>query len=227
MITGSPPRLRVRPADLGKPRLRGWLHTFGFIFAAAGGVVLVAVAAGRPGLAPVVTCAVYSVTVCGLFGVSALYHRRVWTPRLYQVMRRLDHSMIFLFIAGTYTPFSVLLLDRRTATLILVIVWSGALAGVALKLVWPHGPRWLSAPLYVGLGWVAVAVLPGILAGGGVVPLVLLLVGGVAYSAGAVFYALRRPNPWPAVFGHHEFFHACTLVAATAHHVALYFALFA
>jgi hemolysin III len=227
VVTGSPPRPRLRPADLGKPRLRGWLHTFGFFVAAAGGVVLVAVAAGRPGLAPMVTCAIYSVTVCGLFGVSALYHRRVWTPRLFQVMRRLDHSMIFLFIAGTYTPFSVLLLDRRTATVILVIVWTGALAGVALKLVWPHGPRWLSAPLYIGLGWVAVAVLPGILSGGGVVPLVLLLVGGAAYSAGAVFYALRRPNPWPAVFGHHEFFHACTLVAAAAHHVALYFALFA
>jgi hemolysin III len=145
----------------------------------------------------------------------------------YRVMRRLDHSMIFLFIAGTYTPFAVLLLDARTATIILVTVWGGAVAGVALKLVWPHSPRWLSAPLYIALGWVAVAVLPGILRGGGVVALVLLLVGGAAYSVGAVLYALRRPNPWPTVFGHHEFFHACTLVAAACHHVALYFALFA
>jgi hemolysin III len=227
--TGPPARTgpRLRPVDIGKPRLRGLLHLYAFFVAAACGVVLVAVAAGRPGVAPIVTCVVYSLTVCGLFGVSALYHRRVWTPAAYQVMRRLDHSMIFLFIAGTYTPFSVLLLDRPTATLMLLIVWSGALAGVALKLVWPHSPRWLSAPLYIGLGWVAVAVLPGMHRGGGAAVLVLLLVGGAAYSAGAVLYALRRPNPWPTVFGHHEFFHACTLVAAACHHVALYFALFA
>jgi hemolysin III len=227
IATGTPPRTRLRPVDIGKPRLRGLLHLYAFYAAAVCGVVLVAVAAGRPGLAPVVTCAVYAVTVCGLFGVSALYHRRVWTPRAHAVMRRLDHSMIFLFIAGTYTPFSVLLLDGRTAAIILLVVWSGALAGVALKLVWPQTPRWVSAPLYIALGWVAVAVLPGILNVGGVVPLVLLLVGGATYSAGAVMYALRRPNPWPAVFGHHEFFHAATLLAAACHHVALYFALFA
>jgi len=220
-------RERLRPTDIGKPRLRGWLHTYAFFVAAVAGVALIAVAAGRPGVAPVVTCAVYAVTVCGLFGVSALYHRRVWTARAFHVMRRLDHAMIFIFIAGTYTPFSVLLLDPRTATLILVVVWSGALAGVTLKLVWPHGPRWVSAPLYIALGWVAVAVLPGLLAGGGVVLLVLVLAGGAAYSVGAVAYALRRPVLWPAVFGHHEFFHACTLLAATCHYVALYFALFA
>jgi hemolysin III len=229
IATGSPARTgpRLRPVDIGKPRLRGLLHLYAFFVAAACGVVLVAVAASRPGIAPAVTCAIYTLTVCGLFGVSALYHRRVWTPAAFQVMRRLDHSMIFLFIAGTYTPFSVLLLDRSTATVILLVVWGGALAGVALKLVWPHSSRWLSAPLYIALGWVAVAVLPGIHRGGGVAVLVLLLVGGAAYSVGAVFYALRRPNPWPTVFGHHEFFHACTLVAAACHHVALYFALFA
>jgi hemolysin III len=225
--TDTPRSSRLRPTDIGKPRLRGWLHTYAFFVAAVCGAVLIAIAATRPGLAPVVTCAIYSATVCGLFGVSALYHRRVWTPRLYPIMRRLDHSMIFIFIAGTYTRFSVLLLDRRTATLILAVVWGGAVVGVALKLVWPNTPRWLSAPLYVALGWVAVAVLPGILGQGGVVPLVLLLVGGATYSVGAVAYALRRPNPWPNVFGHHEFFHACTLLAAAAHHVALYFALFA
>jgi hemolysin III len=175
----------------------------------------------------VISCGIYSLTVCGLFGVSALYHRRVWSPRGYQVMRRLDHSMIFIFIAGTYTPFSVLLLPKPTATTILAIVWGGALAGVAVKVVFTHAPRWIGASLYVALGWVAAIVLPDFLRAGGVTVLVLLAAGGVAYTAGAVLYAVRRPNPWPTVFGHHEFFHACTLVAALCHHVALYFALFA
>ena len=135
--------------------------------------------------------------------------------------------MIFVFIAGTYTPFCALLLDRRMATIMLSVVWGGALAGVALKLVWPHAPRWVSAPLYLALGWVSVAMLPQILHEGGVTALVLLAAGGAIYSVGAVFYALRRPNPWPTVFGHHEFFHACTLLAALCHHIAIYFALFA
>jgi hemolysin III len=207
--------------------MRGWLHAYAFFVAAVCGVVLVSLAATRPGSTPVVSCAIYSLTVCGLFGTSALYHRRVWSPRGYQIMRRLDHSMIFLLIAGTYTPFCALLLPGRSGAILLTVVWTGALAGVLMKLVWPHAPRWLSAPLYLGLGWVAVAVLPGILDRGGVTALVLLVVGGAAYSAGAVFYALRRPNPWPTVFGHHEFFHACTLVAAVCHHIAVYFALFA
>jgi hemolysin III len=135
--------------------------------------------------------------------------------------------MIFLFIAGTYTPFCVLLLPTKLATIILAIVWGGAILGVTLKMVYPHGRRWLSAPLYLALGWVAVAVFPDILHKGGVAAFVLLCCGGAAYSVGAVFYALRRPNPWPTVFGHHEFFHACTLVAAICHHVAIYFALYA
>jgi hemolysin III len=142
-------------------------------------------------------------------------------------MRRIDHSMIFVFIAGTYTPFCVLLLPPRTAEILLLVVWGGAVAGVAMKVVWPHAPRWLSAPLYIALGWVAIAVLPDIVRAGGVASLVLLLAGGAAYSIGGVLYALRRPNPWPTVFGHHEFFHACTIVAAICHQVAIYFALYA
>ncbi|MGK5737592.1 PAQR family membrane homeostasis protein TrhA [Micromonospora sp. URMC 103] len=225
MTTSAP--LRLKPADIGKPRMRGWLHAYAFFVALVCGIVLCSIAATRPGWAPFVSCVVYSLTVCGLFGTSALYHRRVWSERGYQIMRRMDHSMIFVFIAGTYTPFCVLLLDRRWATIMLSVVWGGALAGVAVKMIWPHAPRWVSAPLYLALGWVAVAMLPQILHEGGVTALVLLLAGGAAYSAGAVFYALRRPNPWPTVFGHHEFFHACTLVAAICHHVAIYFALFA
>ncbi|MGW0434707.1 PAQR family membrane homeostasis protein TrhA [Micromonospora sp. NPDC003197] len=225
MTTSAP--LRMKPVDIGKPRMRGWLHAYAFFVAAVCGIVLCSLAAARPGWAPLISCAIYSLTVCGLFGTSALYHRRVWSERGYQVMRRLDHSMIFIFIAGTYTPFCLLLLSNRSAAIMLSVVWGGALAGVALKLVWPHVPRWVSAPLYLALGWVAVAILPDILREGGVTALVLLIVGGAVYSVGAVFYALRRPNPWPTVFGHHEFFHACTLVAAICHHIAIYFALFA
>jgi hemolysin III len=217
----------MEPADLGKPRLRGRLHQYAFFAALVCGTVLCSVAATRPGLAPLLTCVIYSLTVCGLFGTSALYHRRAWGERGYQVMRRLDHSMIFVFIAGTYTPFCVLLLPAHAATLVLSLIWAGALGGVALKMIWPHLPRWAGAPLYLALGWGAIAILPEIVHAGGVPVLALLVAGGAAYSAGAVFYALRRPNPWPAVFGHHEFFHACTLVAAICHHVAVYFALYA
>ncbi|MCG5467759.1 hemolysin III family protein [Micromonospora sp. LAH09] len=225
MTTSAP--LRLKPVDIGKPRMRGWLHTYAFFVAVVCGIVLCSIAATRPGWAPLVSCLIYSLTVCGLFGTSALYHRRVWSERGYQVMRRMDHSMIFVFIAGTYTPLCVMLLAPRPATVMLALVWGGALAGVALTVVWPHAPRWVSAPLYLALGWVAVAMLPEILHGGGVAALVLLIAGGAIYSVGAVFYALRRPNPWPTVFGHHEFFHACTLLAALCHHIAIYFALFA
>jgi hemolysin III len=212
---------------LGRPRMRGWLHLYAFGVSIVGGAVLVSLAAARPGWAPLWSTVVYAVTVCGLFGVSALYHRRLWGPRGYAVMKRLDHSMIFVFIAGTYTPFSVLLLDSRTAEILMAVVWGGALAGVALKMLWPRAPRWLAVPLYMALGWVSVFALPDILHAGGVTVVVLLAVGGVAYTVGAIFYALKRPNPWPATFGHHELFHACTLVAAMCHQVAVYFALYA
>jgi hemolysin III len=226
-MTTAAATARRTPADLGKPRMRGWLHAYAAGVALIAGIVLSAIAATRPGVAPLVSCSIYAVTVVALFGVSALYHRRVWTPRAYALMRRLDHSMIFVFIAGTYTPFSVLLLSPATATVILSVVWGGALLGVALSVLWPHAPRWASTPLYVALGWVAVVVLPQFLRTAGVATLALLVAGGLAYSVGAVFYALRRPNPWPTVFGHHEFFHACTLVAAICHQVAVYLALFA
>ncbi|GAA3963531.1 PAQR family membrane homeostasis protein TrhA [Actinoplanes auranticolor] len=218
---------QMKPAAIGKPRLRGRLHQYAFFVALVCGVVLCSIAATRPGIAPFVSTLIYSITVCGLFGISALYHRRHWGKRGYQIMRRLDHSMIFIFIAGTYTPFCVLLLERDKATLLLTLIWTGAVGGVALKSIWPHLPRWVGAPLYLALGWGAVAILPDILNNGGLADLVLLAAGGVMYSVGAVFYAMRRPNPWPDVFGHHEFFHACTLLAALCHHIAIYFALYA
>jgi hemolysin III len=223
----APTAGRLRPVDLGKPRMRGWLHTYAFGVAVVAGIVLCAVAGTRPGSTALVSCVVYSLTVCALFGTSALYHRRVWSPQGFRIMRRLDHSMIFLLIAGTYTPFCVLLLPGRSGKVVLAVVWVGALTGVAVKMISPNARRWLSAPLYIALGWVAVAVLPQLLQHGGPAAFALLIAGGVAYSTGAVCYALRRPNPWPTTFGHHEFFHAATLVAALCHHIAVYFALFA
>jgi hemolysin III len=142
-------------------------------------------------------------------------------------MKRLDHSMIFVFIAGTYTPFAVLAMPPTTGAVVLAVVWVGALGGVALKFAWPHGPRWVGVPIYLALGWVAVFVLPDLLAVGGVAALVLLIVGGAFYSLGALFYALRRPRGWPATFGFHEFFHAATVVAAACHHVAIWLVLYA
>src|SRR6201991_4004207 len=175
----------MRPVDLGKPRMRGWLHAYAFFVAVVAGIVLCSIAATRPGWSPLVSCIVYSVTVCALFGTSALYHRRVWSERGYQIMRRLDHSMIFIFIAGTYTPFCVLLLTGGKATVFLSLIWAGALGGVALKTIWPNLPRWVGAPLYLALGWGAVAILPEVLHQGGVACLVLLAIGGGVYSVGA------------------------------------------
>jgi hemolysin III len=226
----STPLVRARgerPVDIGKPRMRGWLHTYAFFIAIPAGVALVTVAATiGGGTVPAVSCAIYSLTVCGLFGTSALYHRRVWSPRGYAIVRRLDHSMIFVFIAGTYTPFSVLLLPHTTAIVILSVVWGGAVLGTAMNLITPDAPRWLAAPLYVGLGWVAIFVLPDIARDGGLIAFALLLTGGVLYTVGAVSFAMRWPNPWPQTFGHHEFFHAFTLLAALCQYVAIYFVLF-
>ncbi len=210
-----------------RPRMRGWFHVYAFGVALVCGVVMCILATAQDGWKPLVGCAVYAVTVCGLFGVSALYHRRVWGPRGYATMKRLDHSMIFLFIAGTYTPFCLLLLPEQTARLLLTVVWSGAVAGVALQMAWPRAPRWLAVPLYVALGWTAIAVMPDILHRGGVATVILLIAGGVIYSVGAICYALKWPNPWPRTFAHHEIFHAATVVAATCHNVAVYFALLA
>jgi hemolysin III len=207
--------------------MRGWLHVYAFFVALGAGVVLVTLAATiGGGKTAALSCAIYSLTVCGLFGTSALYHRRVWSEPRYRLMRRLDHSMIFIFIAGTYTPFSILLLPGNTAVVILTVVWGGALLGVAMKMITPNAPRWLSAPIYLALGWVAVFVVRDFLHNGGVIVLVLLFGGGIFYTLGAICYALRRPNPWPKTFGHHEFFHACTLLAALCHYVAIYFVVF-
>jgi len=207
--------------------MRGWLHFWSFTVSIAASATLIAVSAALVGGGAALATTVYSVTILGLFGTSALYHRRTWrTRRSRTVMRRLDHSMIFLFIAGTYTPIAALAMDPNTARTVLTVVWAGALAGVVLKTVWPNAPTWVGVPIYIALGWVAVFVIPPLLVGGGVAALVLVLVGGLIYTVGAVFYATRWPNPWPATFGFHEFFHAATVVAAICHHVAIWLILF-
>jgi hemolysin III len=208
-----------------RPRMRGWLHLFAFfgsIVAAAVLIPLASVLGPRAGL----SVALYCVTILGLFGVSALYHRRRWSPRGWKLMKRADHSMIFLFIAGTYTPFSLLAVPEPTGWWMLGIAWVGALAGVALKMAWPHAPRWVGVPIYIGLGWVAVFVLVDILQLVGVTVVVLMAAGGILYSLGAVAYASKRPNPWPGTFGYHEVFHAMTIVAASCHYIAVYFAMY-
>jgi len=219
--------LRDDPAPV-KPRMRGWLHLWSFAVAVAAGITLVALAGSTVSGEAALAVAVYVVTVWGVFGVSALYHRRTWSSvRSRTLMKRLDHSMIFVFIAGTYTPFAVLAMPAPTGGIVLAVVWLGALGGVVLKFAWPHGPRWVGVPIYLALGWVAVFVIPDLLAVGGVAALVLIIVGGGFYSLGALCYALRRPRGWPAVFGYHEFFHAATVVAAACHHVAIWLVLYA
>ncbi|WP_016701194.1 PAQR family membrane homeostasis protein TrhA [Actinoalloteichus spitiensis] len=211
-----------------KPRARGWIHFWSFLVSIGAGVTLIVLAATTVSARAALSTTVYTITVLGLFGVSALYHRRTWvSARARLWMKRLDHSMIFLFIAGTYTPFTLLALPPDTGRLVLAVVWVGAVGGVVLKLAWPRAPRWLGVPIYVALGWVAVFVIPDLAEAGGVAAVALLLVGGLLYTCGAVFYGTRWPNPWPETFGYHEFFHAATALAALSHYVAIWLVLYA
>jgi len=205
-----------------KPRMRGWIHTWAAGVAAIAVIVLV-VAAARVSATAGLSTLIYGLTVCGMFGVSAIYHRVTWSSVQARIhMKRADHSMIFLFIAGTYTPFALLGLPGRTGTTLLIVVWAGALAGVALKLLWPTAPRWVGVPLYLVLGWAIVPVAATLTHNVGIAPMILLLIGGLAYSGGAILYATKWPNPWPGTFGHHEFFHAATVLAALCHYIAVW-----
>ncbi|RJQ71701.1 hemolysin III family protein [Pseudonocardiaceae bacterium YIM PH 21723] len=219
--------LRTAPVPALKPKARGWIHFYSFLVSVFTGATLISLAAATVGVKAAVGTSIYSATVLGLFGISALYHRKTWkTEAARTLMKRLDHSMIFVFIAGTYTPVSLLSLPEKTGYLVLALVWGGAIAGVALKLIWPHAPKWLGVPIYIALGWVAVFVLPDILNGAGVAALVLIIVGGALYTVGAIFYATKWPEPWPGVFGHHEFFHAFVSLAAICHYIAIWLAMY-
>jgi hemolysin III len=196
------------------------LHLIAAPIALVAGVVLVAGASGHR-----LAAGIYTVSVVGLFTTSALYHRVTWTPAARRIMKRLDHSMIFILIAGSYTGFVAAALKPETSELVLTVVWVGSLAGVAFRVLWPGAPRWVMTPPYVALGWVAVFFLPQIIDGAGVPAAVLMLVGGLFYSLGAVAYAIRRPDPRPATFGYHEVFHACTIVGALCHYIGIWIAL--
>jgi hemolysin III len=208
-------------ADLAtsvKPRLRGWLHLAMFPIALVGGLVLVLLA--EPG--PIRTASIiFTITATLLFGVSAVYHRGTWGPRMHALLKRLDHSNIYLIIAGTYTPFAVSLLPWGQARTLLTVVWGGAIVGVIFRVFWTNAPRWLYVALYLALGWVAVFYVVPFWRSGGAAIGILLALGGLLYTAGGVIYGVKRPNPSPRWFGFHEVFHAFTLAAFTAHFVAV------
>ncbi|MGB3603747.1 MAG: hemolysin III family protein [Gordonia sp. (in: high G+C Gram-positive bacteria)] len=206
-----------------KPTLRGVIHKYSAFIAGSVGIVLIVGTAMLQSAAAVAAVTVYVVTICALFGTSSVYHRINWrTPRARIAMKRADHSMIFVFIAGTYTPFCVMGLDTPTRWWVLGIVWAGAAAGVALKVIWPTSPRWLGVALYILLGWVIVVVSPMLLQNTSIAVMALLVAGGLFYTLGGVLFGLRWPDPWPGVFGHHEVFHACTAIAALLHYIAVW-----
>ncbi|WP_298748885.1 hemolysin III family protein [uncultured Serinicoccus sp.] len=224
----SPPTRSPATGPLGsvvdhvKPHLRGWLHLGMVPVALAAGAVLVAVA---PTPAAGAAALVFAITGVLLFGTSALYHRGRWSPRTAQILKRWDHANIFLIIAGTYTPFAVVLLPPAQGRVLLWVVWSGAIAGVLFRVFWLGAPRWLYTGVYIALGWVAVFYLVPMWRSGGPLVVALIALGGLCYTLGAVVYGLRRPDPSPRWFGFHEVFHAFTVAAFAAHWTAAYLSL--
>ena len=202
-----------------RPRLRGVFHQWAFVAAVAAGIVLVVLADGPR---EIVSSWLYAGALAAMFGASALYHRFPWksaAPRLWA--RRLDHSMIFVFIAGTYTPFALLCFEGATRWLVLVAAWGGAALGLALELVWIDSPRWLSAVAYLAVGWVGVLAVPQLFSGIGVAGAVLVIVGGGLYTLGALIYAAKWPDPFPRILGFHEVFHLLVVAAAVTQFVAI------
>lgn len=199
-----------------KPTWRGWIHAVTFPVAIAAGIVLIALADGA---AAKWACAIFMATSVLLFGNSALYHRFNWGPRTKAVLKRIDHANIMLLIAGTYTPIAVLALPPQKGTVLLVLVWTGALLGILFRVFWINAPRWLYVALYLLLGWAAVMYLVDLLEAN-VAMMVLVIIGGLLYTGGAVCYALKKPNPWPGRFGFHEIFHVCTVLAFLCHWTA-------
>jgi len=204
-----------------KPRLRGVSHEWAFFVSLFLGAGLI-VAAKTP--EATLAVAIYAVSLSALLGTSALYHRVNWTrPEARKWMRRLDHSMIFFLIAGTYTPFALLVLDGPLADAILLVVWIGAIAGAVVEIVWIEHPKWVAALVYIALGWVAVIPFPALWTEMGAAGTLLVAAGGLLYTAGAVVYATQRPDPNPRVFGYHEVFHLFVILAAAAHFAAVAF----
>ncbi len=208
-----------------KPRLRGWIHLGVVPLTLAAGIVLIALSPTAPTR---VASAVFAASALLLFGVSAIYHRGSWSPRLHGFWQRFDHANIFVLIAGSYTPFTLILLDGRERVVMLVAVWSAAILGVLFRVFWVDAPRWLYVPIYIGMGWAALLYLPGFIDGAGdlgigigVATLVLVAVGGLLYTLGGVVYGFQRPDPWPRWFGFHEVFHSLTILAFVSHYVGV------
>ncbi|MGH3504082.1 MAG: PAQR family membrane homeostasis protein TrhA [Nocardioidaceae bacterium] len=222
MIAHATERLKEAARDI-KPRLRGWLHLVTFPLSVAAGVVLVCLS---PTTSTRWASAVFTGSASLLFGVSALYHRGHWSPRWHGILRRLDHSNIFLLIAGTYTPFAIALLGSTSQRILLFLAWGGALIGIAFRVFWVGAPRWLYLPVYLALGWAAVFWLGDFAAAAGPAVLVLICVGGGLYSLGGLIYGLKKPNPVPSWFGFHEVFHSCTIVAFAVHYVGISIAVY-
>jgi hemolysin III len=219
-LEGISTRVDGASAALAKPRLRGVLHQAGFLIALpVAPLLIVGADGGRARFA----AAVFGGSVVACFGASALYHRVTWTPRVRLWMRRVDHAGVYILIAGTYTPVCLLVLDGLWRPVVLSVVWTGVLAAMVLKFAWVAAPKWLSATIGLILGWLAVVALPQLIGRLNVAALTLIVVGGLAYSAGAVVYARRRPDPAPAVFGYHEVFHALTIVGIACQYVAIAF----
>ena len=201
------------------PKLRGALHLIMSPIALVGGVFMIATAATFSGR---ISASVYTITAVVLFSVSAIYHRGKWNPRVKAVLRRIDHANIALLIAGSYTPFAVLLLPHRSGIILLVTVWGGAILAALFRLFWLSAPRWLYVPIYLALGWVAVVFLPEFWRTGGIAVFILIALGGLLYSAGGVIYALKRPNFSDTWFGFHELFHAFTAAAFASQFIATF-----
>jgi hemolysin III len=199
-----------------RPTWRGWIHAATFPVALVAGIVLIMVSQGAPAKW---AAAVFMATSLLLFGNSALYHRFDWSPRVKVVLKRIDHANILLLIAGTYTPLATLALPPDQGVLLLSLVWSGALLGILFRVFWINAPRWLYVALYLLLGWAAVMYLADLLHAN-VAMMVLVIVGGLLYTGGAIVYALKKPNPWPGHFGFHEIFHVCTVLAFLCHWTA-------
>jgi hemolysin III len=211
VLAGSEPRA-------SRPLLRGWIHLAGFVATCVAGPLLIARAPDR---GAAIALVVYVASMLALFGVSAAFHLITWSPPARRRMRRADHSTIFIAIAGSYTAMASLALSGWSQVVVLCLAWGGAIAGITLRQTWLDAPKWAVAVPYVVVGWVAVVVAPQLWRALGPTGFALVAAGGLFYTAGALVYARRRPDPAPAVFGYHEVFHACTIAGAVCHYVAI------
>lgn len=230
-LDGLHDRVDEMIADV-KPRLRGWLHLAIAPMALVAGIVLVVLS---PNAISRTGSVVFAASAVLLFTVSAIYHRGTWSPRVANFLKRFDHSNIYFLIAGSVTPFALLLLEGGDRITMLVVIWTAAVAGVALQLLWPSAPRWLSAPVYMAMGWAPIFFIGGFIEGTretyspgiGTAVLTLVAVGGALYTIGGVIYGTKRPNPWPTWFGFHEVFHTFTILAFVSHYVSVSMATYA